>query len=270
MMRELLGNLHRSALVALAQPLNPEKWLFVVGCYNSGTTLLSAMLAEHPEIGSLPDEGQYLTRELVCDYEVGVPRMWLEREDLFRWREDHIGPNIGRIRKEWGARINRRTRVVLEKTPANIARMLWLQANFPEACFVVITRNGYAVAEGIRRKARINGRDETWTIEACARQWRRCVEVVDEDRPRIQRLLEVRYEEFVAQPHAQLMRIWDFAGVDPSFQLPDRADWTVHERSGRIEDLNSESVRRLSPDDLSAIRLEAGGALARYGYQAET
>ena len=265
-MRELLGNLHRSLRVALAAPLNPEKWLFVVGCYNSGTTLLSAMLAEHPEISSLPDEGQFLTHELVCDYEVDVPRMWSEREDLFRWRADYVGPDVERIRKEWGARVNRRTRVVLEKTPANIARMPWLQANFREAYFVAITRNGYAVAEGIRRKARIKGRSEFWSLEACARQWRRSVEVLEEDRAQILRLLEVRYENVVAEPQAHLARIWEFVGVDASFRLPDRPDWKSHERSGRVEDLNGASLARLSAEDLEIIQREAGEALARLGY----
>ena len=265
-MREALGNLHRSLRVALAAPLKPARWLFVVGCYNSGTTLLSAMLAEHPEIGSLPDEGQYLTRELICDYEIGVPRMWSKREDLFRWHAGYLGPDVERIRKEWGARINRRTAVVLEKTPANIARMLWLQANFRDAYFVAIIRNGYAVAEGIRRKARIDGGGEIWAINDCARQWRRCVEVLEEDKPAIEHIMELRYEDFVAEPMAHLARIWAFVGVDPTFLPPDRPDWTIHERTARVKDLNRESLDRLSLIDIEAIRREAGEALTRYRY----
>lgn len=41
--------------------LKPQKWIFIVGCYNSGTTLLEKILSLHPMIGSLRDEGVMLT-----------------------------------------------------------------------------------------------------------------------------------------------------------------------------------------------------------------
>jgi len=41
-----------------------KSYLFVVGCYNSGTTLLADMLTQHPEISPLPTEGSALTDAL--------------------------------------------------------------------------------------------------------------------------------------------------------------------------------------------------------------
>ena len=54
---EFARRTHRELRITLARPANPEKWLFVVGCYNSGTTLIADALADHPQIAALPDEG---------------------------------------------------------------------------------------------------------------------------------------------------------------------------------------------------------------------
>ena len=64
--REFLAKLltrpwFRSFLSKFYRPREPKKWLFLVGCYNSGTTLLRDILNEHPEIKGLPLEGVRLT-----------------------------------------------------------------------------------------------------------------------------------------------------------------------------------------------------------------
>jgi hypothetical protein len=71
-------------------------------------------------------EGQRYTRALRP-----VPRL------LFDWLEALGTPLSPRI---------------LEKTTANAVRMRWLHQAFPRSAFIGVVRNGYAVAEGIRRK----------------------------------------------------------------------------------------------------------------------
>lgn len=265
-LRKRIGSLHRAIRVRLAAPVNPAKWVFVVGCYNSGTTLLAQLLGLHPRIAPLPNEGQYLTDELVKDFRVGIPRMWCQREDLFRWTEDRDGPDPKRIKREWAIRLPTDPEIVLEKTPANIARMRWLQAHFAPAYFIAITRNGYAVAEGIRRKADPPGLPEGWPIGMCARQWRRCCEVMEEDAPHLEHFHHVRYEALASEPAATLAGICDFLGLRAELDLPDGSAWKIHEREEPIRNMNGESFSRLSPSDIEAIDKEAGPMLARYGY----
>ena len=155
--RELLGHLRsarREVKVAVTPVPRPKAWLFIVGCYNSGTTLLANLLSAHPDISVLPTEGQFLTDQLTRDYEVGLGRMWHKREDLFRLTENDVGPDATRIKKEWGLRLDRSRAVLVEKSPPNTPRTRWLQANFENSHFLSIVRNGYAVAEGIVRKGR--------------------------------------------------------------------------------------------------------------------
>ena len=45
--------------------LKNKNWIFITGCYNSGTTLLNQILSTHSRISGLPDEGVMLTDQLV-------------------------------------------------------------------------------------------------------------------------------------------------------------------------------------------------------------
>jgi len=52
-LRENLGNIYREIKVALTPIPHPEKWLFIVGCYNSGTSFFIRPL------GGLRKDGSY-------------------------------------------------------------------------------------------------------------------------------------------------------------------------------------------------------------------
>jgi hypothetical protein len=263
---ENLGNILREVKIAVTPVPKPEKWLFLVGCYNSGTTLLAQLLSRHPSISGLPTEGHFITDQFVKDYEVGLPRMWAGREELFRLTENDDGPDPIRVKKEWGMRLDRSKPVLLEKSPPNTIRVRWLQRHFAPAYFVAIVRNGYAVAEGISRKADPKHLRDSWPLAQSAWQWRRSNEVLEEDSPFLKNLLWVRYEDLVADPLPSLNRIVEFAGL-PAFSGFDTASaFEVHERRESVRDLNGESIRRLSEEQINAINDVAGDMLARYGY----
>ena len=67
---------------------NSRQWVFIMGCSNSGTSLLKQLLASHPKIASLPDEGHRLTEALPRANNFGVVRVWTERLDKFRMTEE--------------------------------------------------------------------------------------------------------------------------------------------------------------------------------------
>lgn len=257
----------REVRVALVPVPRPDAWLFLIGCYNSGTTLVARLLSTHPEISALPTEGQFLTDQLVKDHRIGLPRMWHKHEDLFRMTEGDEGPDVRRIKKEWALRLDRSRPVLVEKSPPNTARTRWLQSNFENAHFVYLMRNGYAVAEGIRRKGRPHHRPEGWSIAEAAGQWRRSIEVVLEDAPHLDRLLWVRYEDLTADPTTVLTEITSFVGLRPyeESHLPESI--SVHERDQGVVDLNAESIRRLSREDINVFNGIASPLMEQYGYR---
>lgn len=62
---------------------SPNKWLFIVGCYNYGTTLLHNILASHPNIRSMPGDGQYFSNQSVFPLVLGIDRAWALKPELF-------------------------------------------------------------------------------------------------------------------------------------------------------------------------------------------
>lgn len=265
-LRESLGNIYREVKVALTPVPRPRQWLFLVGCYNSGTTLLAQLLSQHPEIGGLPTEGHFITDQFVKDYDLGLPRMWAGREELFRMTEADSGPDPVRIKKEWGMRLDRSKPVLMEKSPPNTPRTRWLQAHFEPSCFVAIVRNGYAVAEGITRKADPRHLRDSWPIEQSAWQWVRSNQVLMEDAAYLKRLLWVKYEDLTSDPLKELNRICEFLGIRPFAGFDSDAEFAVHEREEAIRNLNQVSIDRLTPEQIVRINSVALECLREFGY----
>ena len=240
----------------------PERWVFIVGCYNSGTTLLHRILAMHPDVGTLPGEGQFFTDVLPAPRDLGLPRLWALQPQRFRLTEESRGIDVERLKRQWGARFNDLARPVLaEKSPTNAARTRWLQEHFEDTHFVGLVRNGYAVAEGIRRR---EGHD----IRAAARQWRVCNEIMQEDFARLRRARIVRYESLAADPNTEVEALQQFAGLARDTRSFDAVRLRIHDQSSPIRNMNGPSIASLTPEDRDVVRAEAGEMLDLFGYDA--
>ena len=260
-------------LAPLGRDLSPERWIFLVGCYNSGTTLLRSLLAQHRDIAALPSEGVKLTDALPRPEDFGWHRMWCECLDQMRLEAGPgAAPTARRIARHWSHVVPMGVPNILEKSIANTARMPFFQEHFRPACFICLIRNGYAVSEGIRRKgdpAHLgNARyPDGYPIDLCAEQWRVSDEVVEGDRPGLERFLQIRYEDLVDQPVEILRQITDFLGLPPLPEDAATGEWLVHGIHSPIRDMNQQSIERLSPQDLDTISRVAGEALTRHRYE---
>lgn len=264
--RECLGQLNREIRIALTPVPKGKTWVFLVGCYNSGTTLLAELLAQHPSVSALPTEGHFITDEFVKDYDIGLPRMWVEREDLFRLTEEDQGPDPLRIKKEWAMRLDLSKAVLLEKSPPNTAKVRWLQEHFENAHFVGIVRNGYAVAEGITRKADPRHLPDSWPIEMSAYQWKRSNEILEQDAKHLKRFMWVKYEDLASDTVATLNQITDFIGIPDFESFESDRSWTIHERNEKVRNMNADSIERLSREDIERINQVAGDLIESLGY----
>src|SRR5690242_5444088 len=76
------GNKLLSSLLSVTgSPLRDHKWVFILGCYNSGTTLLDQILSGHPQFSGLNEEGVMLTDQLPRPEDFQWRRMWWKCED---------------------------------------------------------------------------------------------------------------------------------------------------------------------------------------------
>lgn len=261
-----LGQLNREFRIALTPIPKKKTWVFLVGCYNSGTTLLAELLGQHPSISALPTEGHFITDQFVKDYDIGLPRMWVEREDLFRLNETDEGPDPVRLTKEWAMRLDCSKPVLLEKSPPNSAKTRWLQKHFENAHFVGIVRDPYAVAEGITRKADPKHLINSWPIEMSAYQWMRSNQILQQDAEHLNHFMWVKYEDLTKDTVGTLNKITNFVGIQGFEQFESDRNWTIHERSEQVRNMNAESINRLSPPQIEAVTRVAGEMIDVFGY----
>ena len=241
-------------------------WLFLLGVNNSGTTLLETILGRHPEISKLPEEGQRLSPALPRPNPMKLRRLWTERLKAFRKSSgDGSRMSASRLKWDWLGHypVDGRTRFLMEKSPPNTVRGPWLQHHFRPASFLALTRNPYAVSEGIRRR-------EGYSVERAARHWTIANRIMLDDLDRLDDRLLLSYEDLCADPARELTRVTRFLKID---SYPDellREEYSIHNVTGQpslIKDFNEPSVERLSSDDIRRIEDIAGEVMSRLGYE---
>lgn len=247
-------------------PLGNKNWVFVVGCYNSGTTLLQRIIGQHARVASMAVEGQTITDLFVEPKDVGLRRLWALDPDRFHLTAAN-GPNARTARtlaRQWAGAMNDPFRpYFLEKSVTNSARLLWLQQQFPRCYFVAVIRDGYAVAEGISRKTGCS-------LEDSAKQWRVSNEIMLRDLGSITRAVTVTYEALCAAPRSVLPPIFAFLNLGEVPEGVYDTAWHVHGVSSEITNMNHLSYARLTSEGMARIRDVAGAMLDELGYLSQS
>lgn len=265
--KELLSKIGRSS------SLNGKKWIFIIGCYNSGTTLLDKILSNHPQISGLNDEGVIFTGYLSRPEDFGWTRNWSMCYDKVMLSGDEENQNIAvRVKKHWSNFYDTGKTYLLEKSIVNTTRLLFLQRYFQPAYFIYIVRNGYAVSEGIRRKAKPAnyGNKEFpngYPIDICAKQWVRTHEVVEKDKAVCNRFISITYEDLVDKTEATLKTLTDFLSIESFGSSTTENSYAVHGVESKIINHNASAISLLTVDDLNQIDQVAGNVLTYYGYE---
>lgn len=238
-----------------------KKWIFIISCTNSGSTVLHELLAAHPQIASMHFEGQHYQDQLPLPAEEGTFRLWALTPKYRLDEKSASAIDVDRIKRQWASFMNDPSRAIfLEKSPPNAVRTRWLQKHFPEAYFVGLVRNGYAVAEGLARRVQVS-------VEDAARQWNACVDIMLRDFEYLQRKTLVRYEDLIAEPDSVVAGVLDLLGVDKTIEPLQSREYRIHGQVQPVNDrMNERSIKSLSENDLKTIEGIARDNLARFGY----
>ena len=250
--------------------LKPAKWIFIIGCYNSGTTLLDQILSQHKEVGGLNDEGVMLTSKLARPEDFSWRRMWVKCENLLKVNENPQ-QTATLIKRHWSHFYDRKKTALLEKSISNAPRAVFFNDNFQPAYFIHIVRNGYAVAEGIRRKAKLMPGNPfypkgQYPINLCAEQWTRSLQVVREQQGQLHNFFEITYEQLTTDPDKTMQQVCRFLDISPFDTSLKSVSFSVHQTNASIQDMNQSSLERLTNDEIGLINEVAAEDLKRYGY----
>jgi hypothetical protein len=275
---------------------------FVVGVGRSGTTLLRLMLDAHPDL-AIPPETHFvpgISQKLGDDFDRGRfveilaghrrwPDFHLESASLrARLDEDEAG-EVGMALRAFYmlyAESHGKTRFG-DKTPRYLVKMRPIARALPEAAFIHLVRDGRDVALS---KADRSGKDSVDSAQV----WRERIEKARRQSRRVERYMELRYEDLVADPEPRLREVCDLIELDfdPVMlryheRAADRLEEMGDARSNEAEVVRTAESRRAAhamttrppeesriarwraemPDsERQAFEAEAGELLAELGY----
>ncbi len=192
-----------------------HKFIFISGLHRSGTSLLSQSLRTHPKVsgfqntGVPEEEGQFLQSVYLPGSSHGGPgRFGFDPQAYLDETSPLVSPsNAERLFNQWGKFWDLSKPFLLEKSPPNLLRNLFLQALYPDSYFIALIRHPVAVSYATQKWSHT-------TLDSLIRHWLRCHEHFWDDRPHLKNLLVLKYERFVAEPQKTLDRIYTFLGID--------------------------------------------------------
>lgn len=276
-----------------------DRPVFVIGCNRSGTTLLFRTLADHPLVWSNYEELPHVFREVSPIHPEQGERIveapspeaaeqvrrafYAEAHNRSPFRDTPVLRHLPAFlfRKRLNAPYKWPPLRFVEKTPANILRIPFLAATFPDARFIFLVRRAEAVISSLMEgwKFWSGVEDGEWSYtkwhyltppgwqeqrgkklqEICAFQWVESNTLAMEDLEACcaGRYVMVRHEDLLAEPRRRYGELLEFCQLPPSafFQSRvaslDERVYTHHlsePRPGKWKDLHGpevESVRHL-------------------------
>lgn len=201
--------------------------IFIGGLHRSGTSVLAQTLGRHPEIsalqntGAAEDEGQHVQSVYKPARRYGGVGKFAYHPKMHMTEDSPLitDENRRKLFEEWAPYWDLTKPWLLEKSPPNLLKTRFLQAMFPEAAFIVVSRNPIATAYATRQ----------WipymSLEHLLTHWLHAYDLFQADQPFLKRCHILKFEDFIANPEETLTGIYRFLGVTeavvPLDLLPD-------------------------------------------------
>jgi hypothetical protein len=217
--------------LVLPDTLDSSRLVFVGGLHRSGTSLLHECLRSHEAIsgfsdtGVPKDEGQFLQDAIPPARAFGGPGRFAfdPRSHMLEESSTTARATASELVTQWTPHWDTTSPLLVEKSPPNITRMRRLQSLFPEARFIVIVRHPIPVSLATKRWS---GGYRYKSTSSLVAHWLAAHRLLASDVPYIRRLLVLRYEGIVRDPHEAWQSIWTFLGV-PVPPVPVEERWSA-------------------------------------------
>ena len=273
--------------------MSSNQQIFILGVPRSGTSLLARMINAHPEIG-VPQESHIYNhffdirplygdlaelrnqeRLLLDIVTLGFVRNWSPSADVNDAISKIAGPGFGAVfdalMSSWAQRQGKSSWG--EKTPSHIDYIDPILRDFPQAKLIHIVRDPRDVCLSMIR-ARFGPKNPF----AAAKAWKRYVKKTEaiEERYATTGVVEIRYEDLLADPPAILKHVCSSVGVDYSESMlryyddanPYNTDVTnlINLQKPVITNNSGKWKRHLKKEAVKTIEAVTGHSMSKYGY----
>ena len=243
----------------MKEQLPPKKLIFVVGVWRSGTSLLYALLQNHPQIALMYEAEPLALFPRVAN--AMCPKDWVTRLEFFNQAisrhhlDAAILPQKKSVRESmlalfqgWAARKN--ATVMGGKSPSYHRYLPEVARIFPEAEFIIIWRNPLDVCRSV---VNAGGKNRFFSSKGIMTQVffgsERLARGVLQLRADGRRIHEVIYPDLVDHPEVELRKICSFLGLEFDARMLDlkSADCSMMPPGEHHSLVRSGTVKRVAP-----------------------
>ncbi|MBK9148134.1 MAG: sulfotransferase [Flavobacteriales bacterium] len=265
--------------------LDPSRLVFIVGSPRSGTTWLSRMLGDHPQVAALDHEltlfSAYLAPVLSAwskeagrlertQRPFGMPALFSNEEFMSALHE---------VAAQVYARVQARrpgATLILDKHPAYVRHLSAIAALMPGSRCIHLVRDGRAAISSMLAAPDLMGHSGT-SVQAAAQEWAQSTAMAQVHGAGFgPRFRTVRYEELVSGTPGQLAALFAFLGIDNNEALCGSIAANHHREKGLVAQGKGDAsvVRRtwrqhFTLIDRYWIDAIAGAQLRHWGYAKE-
>ncbi len=221
--REAKSRLCQNKFTRLFVPttqLSSSNWVFIIGSYNSGTTILKDILGMHPDISVTPKEGVTLTSYLSRPDDYGYFRLThLSKEFRKDLQNETYNFEYDKIKKDWSRLLNPNAQYYLDKSITNSYRIKFLNKFSQNVKFVVVVRNPLSSIPSHQKKSYFieNNLKEKIDLETSTKEWLSINQSILQSLSKCNFHI-VQYESLCKHPKQTIGAILDFVGVEDVFQ----------------------------------------------------
>ena len=191
--------------------MQQHKFIFICGLHRSGTSLLYKILKNQKTISgfknttAIEDEGQHLQSVFNAANKHGGPGKFGFDKDSFLNEKSEIikKENKDKLFSEWSKYWDLSKEYLIEKSPPNLVRTLFLQAMFPNSYFITIYRNPAATSLATKKWSKTSH-------YSLIKHWLVCHNQYLEDKKTLKNSLDINYEDLTDNPKETLKIIGHF------------------------------------------------------------
>ena len=191
--------------------MQQHKFIFICGLHRSGTSLLYKILKNQKTISgfknttAIEDEGQHLQSVFNAANKHGGPgKFGFDKNSFLNEKSEIIKKeNKDKLFSEWSKYWDLSKEYLIEKSPPNLVRTLFLQAMFPNSYFITIYRHPAATSLATKKWSKTSH-------YSLIKHWLVCHNQYLEDKKTLKNSLDINYEDLTDNPKETLKIIGHF------------------------------------------------------------